>query len=186
VPGAFMSMIGHNLLSQIVMEMGETNPGKILDQLSLGVRNALKQGTHSVETRDGMDIALCVFDSDDKSLTYSGAFRPLILIRKGELTKYEGDKFSIGGLATGENQKFQSHKVDLFPGDSIYLFSDGYADQFGGQKGKKFMLKNLNNLLLSVENQPMVLREKSIRFALEEWKGDHEQVDDILVIGIKM
>ncbi len=161
-----------------------SRPFEILSHLNKGVKSTLKQKEDSV-SKDGMDIALCSFDLEKNVLHFSGAMRPLWLIRKNELLDYKPTKTSIGGI-TSETQEFIEHKIQLQKGDSIYIFSDGYADQFGGEKGKKLMTKNMKDLLLSIQNVSMIGQEKILNDKLMEWQGHYEQVDDILVIGIKV
>jgi serine phosphatase RsbU (regulator of sigma subunit) len=186
VPGAFMSMIGNEQLTKIINEKGITKPSDILNELHSGVRRALKQDHASGETRDGMDIALCKFYLNEHKLEYSGAMRPLWLIRNGQLNEIKADKQPIGGLEADYRKPFTNHMVDLQEKDCIYMFTDGYADQFGGEKGKKFMLKNFERLLTKINNFPMQNQQLMINEKLEAWKGTHEQVDDILVIGIRV
>ena len=189
VPGAFMSMVGNNLLTEIVLEKGITKPSEILDALHEGVRSSLKQNVGGSETRDGMDIAICCFDHGSDTIEYAGAQRPLWIIRNADPTVIEevkADKFSIGGLASVDRKKFTNHSIDLKKGDLIYIFSDGFADQFGGADGKKFMSKRFKQLFLSLAHLPMHEQENELEAAIEKWKGRTVQIDDILVIGIKM
>lgn len=186
VPGAFMSMIGNNLLSQIIMEKGITEPDRILNELNAGVQAALRQGIHEVDTKDGMDVALCVIDSKEREVQFAGAFRPLVIVREGELEKVDGNKFPIGGAQMENERRFTRVSRKLKKGDTIYMFSDGYADQFGGDKGKKFMVKKLNELFMAIQDLGMNSQREELERTIEEWKGIHEQVDDILVIGVRL
>jgi len=186
VPGALMSMIGNNILNQIVYEKGITSAGSILDHLHTEVKKALKQSENS-ENRDGMDIALVVFNSENE-IEFAGAQRPLWVImgNDSKLEEIKGNKFSIGGIQTEETRTFDTHRVVLGKRDSIYLFSDGIVDQFGGEHGKKFMAKNLKTLLSNIHDEPMAIQETIVEKTLEKWKTGREQVDDVLVIGIKI
>ncbi len=184
VPGAFMSMIGHNLLNHIVVEKGIVKPGEILTDLDIGIQSALKQSSLETDTRDGMDIALCAIDAEKEELHYSGAFRPLYIVRKNELIIYQGNKFPVGGVQ-GYNKKFESHFIKLQKEDIVYMFSDGYADQFGGEHSKKFMVKKFQKLLLEINLLPMRAQKDFLEKTMENWMGSQEQVDDILIIGIK-
>ncbi len=184
VPGAFMSIVGYNLLKQIVKE--ENDPGKILNKLSKGVKDTLHQGIDEGATKDGMDIALCSYDLSTNTLQYAGAYNPLFLIRKGELIEVKADKFPIGGaLEDSESRKYTSHTISLEKGDTFYIFSDGYADQFGGNKGKKFMVKQFRQLLLNIQNKSMEEQKQFLNQTIENWMHGHEQVDDILIIGVR-
>ncbi|MCW3086065.1 MAG: rsbU 6 [Bacteroidetes bacterium] len=185
VPGAFMSMIGHNLLNQIISENGITEPDQILDALHKGVQSALKQGTSVVDTSDGMDVALCTINADNTELQYAGAFRPLFIINGNKFDKIEADKIPIGGSQTDAQRKYNCHAIKINKGDTFYMTSDGYADQFGGDKGKKFMVKRFNELLLSIQELPMEKQGAVLEDAFEKWKGGYQQVDDILVMGIR-
>jgi ligand-binding sensor domain-containing protein/serine phosphatase RsbU (regulator of sigma subunit) len=185
VPGAFMSMIGHNLLNQIVLENKITDPSQILFQLNQLVKTALKQENKDHDTKDGMDVALCVIDSEKQELAFAGAFRPIYLIKGNSLEKIEGDKFPIGGGFNGE-VLYTIHIRKLNKGDSFFIHSDGIVDQFGGPKGKKFMGKQLQALL--IENNQLTMQELKalIIEKFSEWMGELEQVDDVLIIGVRI
>ncbi|GAB4138719.1 MAG: hypothetical protein Fur0041_13740 [Bacteroidia bacterium] len=186
VPGALMSMIGHNLLNQIILENGITEPDKILRLLNEGVRHALKQDQSEQDTPDGMDIAVCAIDSDKREVLFSGALRPLIVIRKGLLSKIDSDRFPIGGVHDNKEKKFTLHRFILDKGDALYMFSDGFADQFGGAKGKKYMVKQLLADLVNLSDLPMTQQKENLNRIFEEWREGHQQVDDVLMVGIKM
>jgi serine phosphatase RsbU (regulator of sigma subunit) len=194
VPGAFMSMIGNTLLNEIVLEKNIESPHKILDLLHIRIRQALRQDAGG-ETRDGMDISLCVVDSEKRKLNYAGANRALWLIRNNELIVLPPDKFSIGGDQWDKERHFTLHEIDLAAGDCIYMSSDGYADQFGGPRGKKFMVKRFQQLLMEIHALPMEEQKVRIENAFDEWKNwtnaegntkKLEQVDDVLVIGFRV
>ncbi|MBN8697444.1 MAG: SpoIIE family protein phosphatase [Bacteroidetes bacterium] len=185
VPGAFMSMIGHNLLNQIISENGITEPDLILNALHQGVQAALKQGTNVVDTSDGMDVALCSIDTQTNEVKYAGAYRPLYIVNGQEFKKIDADKNPIGGSQLDPDRKFTCHTIQLKRGDTLYMSSDGYADQFGGEKGKKFMVKRFNELLLSIQDKNMQTQANELEETFNQWKGSYQQVDDILVIGIR-
>jgi serine phosphatase RsbU (regulator of sigma subunit) len=184
VPGALMSMIGNNILDHIVNEKEILSAADILNHLHLEVRAALKQHEQT-ETKDGMDIAICVIGADN-TVDFAGAQRPLWMIRNGNFEEIKGDKISIGGIQSEAERKFKSHVLSFAKGDSFYIFSDGYADQFGGKSGKKFMTKRLRELLLTVYHEPMSRQEQVFDEAIEKWKDGSLQVDDILVIGVRI
>jgi len=191
VPGALMSMIGVEKLNEAIAS-NLTDPSDILSHLNKGVKTTLRQNESGSTSRDGMDIALCCFElpagteeSPDVKLKYAGANRALWLIREGKLTEYKPTKSAIGGYTELE-QKFATHEIQLQKGDSIYLSTDGFADQFGGDKGKKMMTKNMKDLLLSIQHIPFLEQEKFLDEKLKQWQGNFEQVDDILVIGIQI
>jgi ligand-binding sensor domain-containing protein/serine phosphatase RsbU (regulator of sigma subunit) len=185
VPGAFMSMIGSTFLNEIVRK-GIHAPDKILNELNINVRRALKQNTETSQSRDGMDIALCLLDQKNLKLFYSGANRPCLIVREDEISEYKADKFPIGGLYRNEEDKFTPNEISLQAGDMVYLFSDGYADQFGGDKGKKFMHKHLKDLLVEISKLPMNEQKEKLDRTMTQWRGSAEQVDDILVIGVRV
>lgn len=185
VPGAFMSMIGHTLLNEILNQKNITSTGEILTELHKQIRISLKQDQQ--ESRDGMDIALCKINVETLILEYSGAMRPLYLIINGELSEVKADKFPIGGLQDNDEKRvFKSNEIQLKKGDLFYIFSDGYADQFGGNDGKKFMVKRLKELLLQVAPYDMNYQYTQIVNNYIEWLGDGEQIDDILFIGVRV
>jgi len=188
VPGAFMSMIGANLLNQIILENGITEPAAILSELNEGVRRALKQGTQSdIETTDGMDIAICSFDLARREIQFASALRHLVIVSDNKLEKINGDKFSIGGGSHSYGEvHFTNHIKFLNKGDTVYMFSDGYADQFGGEQGKKLMVKKLHETLLAVSTLKMQEQKAYLDKTFEEWRGIHPQVDDVLVLGIRV
>ncbi len=185
VPGAFMSMIGHNLLNQIISENGITQPDEILNALHRGVQAALKQGTNVVDTSDGMDVAICCIDTKNETLAFAGAYRPLFIVNGEKFSKIEADKNPIGGSQLDADRKFTAHTVKINKGDTFYMASDGYADQFGGEKGKKFMVKRFNELMLAMQPQSMEEQCKTLDQTFENWRGTYQQIDDILVIGIR-
>ena len=186
VPGALMSMIGNDLLNHITKERKVSKPSEILDLLHLGVTNVLKQNENYGETRDGMDMALLCIDKKKRTVHYSGAYRSLTLVRQGELITYKADKYPIGNTQV-DRDHFTNHEIPVETGDLLYMSSDGYADQFGGEKGKKFMVKNFNELLLQHYQLPLAEQEKILDQAITDWMGEqHEQVDDMLVIGLKI
>jgi ligand-binding sensor domain-containing protein/serine phosphatase RsbU (regulator of sigma subunit) len=185
VPGAFMSMIGHNLLNQIIIENGITAPNQILDALHKGVQSALKQGTSVVDTSDGMDVAICSINSDNTELQYAGAFRPLFILNGKQFDRVEADKFPIGGSQLDAQRHYTCHTLPVNKGDTFYMTSDGYADQFGGERGKKFMVKRFNELLLSIQDKDMEEQGRILEETFNNWRGEYQQVDDILVMGIR-
>jgi len=188
VPGAFMSVMGNTLLNQIIAEnQGAIMPDEILNQLHLKLNETLnRMGTSSDDKpRDGMDIGLCAINMEKREVVFAGANRPMYLVQNGILEEIKGDKFPIGGNQYGE-QKFTTKSFILDVGDSFYLSSDGYADQFGGTEGKKFMTKKFKALIEENVHLDMNLQKEAFHKAHLEWKGNHEQTDDILVIGVKM
>jgi len=185
VAGAFMSMIGTDLLNQIIIEKQVTEPAEILTELNLGIKLAFKQSAREFETQQGMDVAICSINLKNNEVNFAGALRPMYVISNGNFMEIEGDKSSISGTSdTG--YVYTPNKSKLKKGDSIYLFSDGFADQFGGPKGKKFMTGKMKELIIS--NRHLTMNEQKIKLvaAHETWKGDNKQVDDILVMGIKL
>ena len=185
VPGAFMSMIGTVLLDDIVEKKGVYEPAQILTELHKDVVKALKQDRKEKASKDGMDIALCVLDTDFKVLKFAGAFRPLIHISDGLMNRIKADSAPIGGVGL-HLPKFTQHEISIKKGDSIYIYTDGFADQFGGARNKKYMTKRFRPFLLSINQFSM--EEQCIRLQqeLDQWKGNADQVDDILVIGFRI
>lgn len=186
VPGAFMSIVGHNLLDRVVSEQKITEPARILDELNKSISDTLRQTDLEDNTvRDGMDIALCAFDKKKGVLEFAGAYNPLWIVRNNELIEVKANKFPIGNSKAGDKNKFTNHEIPLQKGDTIYIFSDGYSDQFGGPSGKKFKASALKQLLISSQHLSMSEQRELLSKTIEEWRGAHEQVDDILVIGTR-
>jgi serine phosphatase RsbU (regulator of sigma subunit) len=185
VPGAFMSIIGHNSLNKVVREYGLTRPSAIVDQLNIEVMKALLQ-RHEKAITDGMDLALIAFNKKNFTLEFAGAFNPLYLVRKGEVIVYRGDRNPIGMTTTDEKKNFTNHVVDIRPGDILYMCTDGYADQFGSSEVKKYKSANVKKLLSSIWNLPMADQKCRLESEILSWKGDLDQVDDILFVGTKI
>ncbi|MFW5820831.1 MAG: ligand-binding sensor domain-containing protein [Bacteroidota bacterium] len=189
VPGAFMSVIGFELFRKIVIMQEISDPGEILNALNnnfediFGIEN-------DISLRDGMDLAFCILDKEKMLLEYAGAFNPLYIVRDNKLIEFKGDRMSIGAdndplNKTKKDKKFSRHTIQLRNTDMIYLFSDGYADQFGGPEGKKFKYRRFRHLLLTIHQLPLEKQKQFLDESIEEWRGEIDQIDDILVIGIK-
>ncbi len=186
VPGAFMSIVGYNQLKQAIITTNGGTPAEILDHLNIGVSETLHQKDENSTSKDGMDIAICSLNHKTKELQYAGAFNPLYLLRDGDILQTKGDKFPIGSFLDGETPNFTNHKLQLLEGDILYIFSDGYADQFGGARGKKMMYKKFRDTLIANSHKDLSVQKDLLRDHLYEWMGEEEQVDDILVIGVKV
>ncbi|SDC14994.1 tetratricopeptide repeat protein [Williamwhitmania taraxaci] len=185
VPGAFMSMLGVSFLDEIVTKEGVCASNCILDKLRENIKRTLSQTGKQDEQKDGMDIALCVIDKELGTVDFSGAYNPLYLIREGELQEFKGNKMPIGIHIT-DNEPFKCTSMNYKPGDTFFIFSDGYGDQFGGDQGRKFMSKPFKRLLTDIAILPAAEQRQRLYDAHIEWKGNHDQVDDILVIGFRL
>lgn len=196
VPGAFMSMLGMAFLNEIVKKEKVKKASDILNELRLHIKTALHQEGKVGEAKDGMDIALCIIDHKNMKIQYAGAYNPLYLIRKNsaefELIEKKADKMPIG-IHIKESESFTNHDFVVKKSDTIYLFSDGFHDQFGGKENKKFMTKNFKKLLLEIQVKTMTDQKKILDKTIEEWKNipdkngnPHDQLDDILVIGVRL
>jgi len=183
VPGAFMSMIGFNLL-ETVSRNGITEPNEILNELHKSIRYLLKQ--NSSENRDGMDMAICVIKDKGKKLEYAGAKNPLFYICNGELHQIKGDPVPVGGIQKEDRREFTLQTIDISTPSYFYILSDGYTDQFGGKDGSKFSTRQFKDLLLEIYQRPMDEQKKILNERIESWMGDEKQLDDILVIGFKL
>ncbi len=184
VPGAFMSMIGNALLNQIVNEKRITAPCEVLFHLRESIIRSLKQTGAIGEGKEGMDIALCALDKKNNAVEFAGAHNPLWIFRKnGELEEINADKQPIG-LQYDELKPFTNHTIKLNKGDRLYIFTDGYADQFGGPNGKKFKYKQLQEKLLTISHCPLAEQKSILENTFDNWKGNLEQIDDVLLIGI--
>jgi len=185
VPGAFMSMLGISFMNEIVNKSDTTQANQILNQLRGNVISSLGQTGEEGEAQDGMDLALCVIDTSAMKIQYSGAYNPLYIIRNNELLEYKPDKMPIG-IHTEKDNSFSNHDIDVEIGDALYLFSDGYVDQFGGSRQKKFLTKNFKELLLRINKKPMKDQKEILDGTIREWMGGVEQIDDILVMGLRI
>jgi serine phosphatase RsbU (regulator of sigma subunit) len=185
VPGALMSMLGISFLEEIVNRRGITESGQILNELREEIQRALHQKGTCEEAKDGMDFSLSVIDRTKNIIQYSGAYNNLYLIRDGELTEYQADRMPIGIFYLSD-KNFTSQNIPFKPGDSIYMFSDGYADQFGGPDLKKFKYSALKNLLIEIHKFPLKKQKQMLEKRFIEWKGDSDQIDDVLIIGFRI
>ena len=186
VPGALMSIIGYNLISKSLKENGKTRPCEILNELSRGIYKTLRQNSNSTGVRDGMDISVVAIDEKNSVLEYAAARQAVYRVRDNELLKLMPDRFPIGIHSGHYLQEFNNQQIQIKKGDCIYLFTDGYSDQFGGPEKKKFKSIQFQKLLLSIQYLAMEEQKLLLDQAIEEWKGDYEQIDDIMVIGIRI
>ncbi|MBP9069436.1 MAG: SpoIIE family protein phosphatase [Bacteroidia bacterium] len=186
VPGAFMTVIGSSLLNQTVIDNKIYKPSDILQELDKLINFTLKQQKdHDVSVQDGMDLTLIKVNKTKKEVMITSAKRPVIFIRNKELTEIKASKFSLGGMRTGD-KIFKEEVINYQEDDLLYLFTDGYADQFGGEKAKKFSSKRLRELFLDIHRLPMTEQKQKMAKTTADWQGELEQIDDMLVIGIKL
>jgi serine phosphatase RsbU (regulator of sigma subunit) len=188
VPGAFLSILGHDILNRTLKEPSVNSPSEALNFLDAEVQKtfARSQG-EAGEVKDGMDMALCEIDRERMELRFAGAKNPCYVVRAGELYELKGNKKAIGEKQGERGEAwFTERWFELQEGDCIYIFSDGYVDQFGGPKGKKFKLRPFKELLCRVQNLPMGEQHRIIEESFDDWKQDHEQVDDVLVLGVRI
>jgi serine phosphatase RsbU (regulator of sigma subunit) len=184
VPGALMSMLGVAFLNEIVNKEKITSPAKILDRLRENIMISMKQQGENIQQRDGMDVAAICIDRENEEVLYSGANNPLYMIKNGEFVETKADKMPVSvyiEMKPFENKTFKTNK-----GDIIYLFSDGYADQFGGQNGKKLKYKAFKELLIQNSHLEMTEQKNLLDSFFNEWKGENPQIDDVLVMGIRL
>ncbi len=185
VPGAFMSLIGKQLLDDIIIQQQIIQPAQILDILHSKIRTALNQ--EKTGNKDGMDMAICLINPHKKVLTFAGAYNPIVLIQQHQFETYKGDNFPIGGWHfQGTERAFSQQHIDFEAGAMLYLYSDGYQDQFGGPEERKFMKSRFRKLLLEIHQKSMPEQKRILDETIENWKGIYPQVDDILVMGIKL
>lgn len=185
VPGALMSVIGVSILKELIIKRGIESPAEILLELDAEINSILQKEESYDVMSDGMDIALVKIDLEKLELIYAGAMRPLWHVRDGELVEFKGSRFPIGYFY-GVKKHFENTTICLQPRDQIYLFSDGFADQFGGEHNKKFNKKKLKELLLSVQNLTGEEKNGFLEYALKNWKQEEEQTDDVLIIGLEI
>jgi serine phosphatase RsbU (regulator of sigma subunit) len=184
VPGAFMSMLGITFLDEIVHKQKVLKADEILNKLRQNVIGALKQTGKNEEQKEGIDIALCIYDPAKSQLEFAGAHLPLYIIHKGRLQEYLADKIPISYVEDNP-QSFRSNIIKIKKGDVLYLFSDGYADQFGGPLGKKYKYVSLKKYLTDIHSHPMEKQKKLLEENFYSWKGNREQIDDIILMGVR-
>jgi len=185
VPGAFMSTLGISTLNEIIANNDDLHANTILNLLREKIKTSLHQTGKEGEAADGMDLAFCVMNKSRKTLQYSGAYNPLFIFQGGEFKEYKGDRMPIG-IYYGEKESFTNYDIRIKKGDTIYIFSDGFSDQFGGPVGSKYKISNLKKLLARIHTKPMTKQHVIIENEFEKWKGSAEQVDDITMIGIRI
>jgi serine phosphatase RsbU (regulator of sigma subunit) len=186
VPGAFMSMLGVSFLYEIVNKENILQPAEILNNLRNHIKTTLSQTGKLEEQKDGMDISLCVIDKSNQKIEWAGAYNPLYQIRNEELIEYKADKMPVA-VHLNDFKSFTNHEINYLPGDTFYMFSDGYADQFGGPEGRKFMVKRLKRTLLEIHQKPMQEQREILEKIHLDWRGENnDQIDDILIVGFRV
>ncbi|MBI9068981.1 MAG: SpoIIE family protein phosphatase [Salinivirgaceae bacterium] len=185
VPGAFMSMLGVSFLNEIVIKEQVLEPHEILNKLRQRVKKTLKQEGKDGEAKDGMDVAIVVIDDEKKKLYFSGAYNPVYIYRNNELIEIKADRMPIG-IYIREKESFTLNEFDYQKGDTFYIFSDGYPDQFGGEKGQKFRSKAMKQLMLDIQPKSMCEQRDILNTTIEDWMGEQEQIDDMVIIGVRL
>jgi serine phosphatase RsbU (regulator of sigma subunit)/tetratricopeptide (TPR) repeat protein len=185
VPGAFMSMIGTSLLNEFIIENNIEDTAEVLTKMREQIIKSLDQKGLQGENKDGMDMALCKYDPKKGTVQYSGAYNPLLHISKNEINQLKGDSQPVG-LHTGKKLPFTSKEIQVAKGDMLYIYSDGFPDQFGGEKGKKYLSGKFKKFLLSISDKPIDEQDRLIKAEFTNWIGDHEQIDDVCVMGVRI
>lgn len=184
LPGAMMAAVVCSILNEMVRDHQLGDPADLLAELNRRLIRTLHQEGRRSGTGDGLDIALCRIDRQEREILFAGAFRPLYWMHDGQLTVINGDRKPVGGSQYGMERNFSVHRIAYTEGDSIYLFSDGYVDQFGGPDRKKFMTTRFNEILVANHQLPMAMQAEALDRAFDDWKGGHPQVDDVCILGI--
>ncbi len=184
VPGSLMSMLGITMLHEIENEKGVMNSDEILNKLRLSIARTLKQEGRIGEQKDGIDMALIIYDTQTRILEFSGANNPIYIVRNGEMLEYKGNNMPVAYYE--KMSDFTSYTIEMKQGDRVYMFTDGFPDQFGGPQGKKFKYRPFKDLLLEIHERPMEEQHRILSLIFEEWKGDLSQIDDVLVIGLRL
>lgn len=185
VPGAFMSTLGISTLDEIITNNDNLKANAVLNLLREKVKTSLHQTGKEGEAADGMDVAFCILHKNKKLLEYSGAYNPLFIFQGGELKEYKADRMPIG-IYYGEKESFTNYEIKIQKGDIIYIFSDGFIDQFGGPKGAKYMKHNLKKLLAEIHHKPMAEQRRILEHEFIEWRGTGNQIDDVTILGVKI
>lgn len=186
VPGALMSIIARDLLDKAINEKGYTIPSDIINDMHQGIIQTLRKTEEKGQISDGMDMTLCTIAKENLMMQFSGAINPICIVRNNEIHEIRGDRFSVGTYFKEKSLQFTNHKFQLKKGDSIYLFTDGYSDQFGGEDFRKFKYKNFKSLLIDINDKPFDIQKKILLERFNKWKNNVEQIDDVLVIGLKI
>jgi serine phosphatase RsbU (regulator of sigma subunit) len=178
-------MIGHSLLNETIISKGILNPARVLNNMRSMIISSLHQKGEQGEARDGMDMALCIISPDNKKLNFAGAFNSLYLIRDNELIEIKADKQPVG-YYSDDQLYFTNREIDLNSNDRLYVFSDGFPDQFGGPKGKKYMYGKFKRFLIQIHQKPMEEQNLLLKNEFQAWLGQEPQVDDVCIIGLKV
>lgn len=186
IPGALMSMIGLSKLTSIHSHHPGFAPHEILDKMDQEISESLSVKSYRTDTTDSMEVGVCKIDTTEKKVIFAGGMVDLFIVRNGEIIEHKGDRFPVGGGDAYDKGKFSQTIIRAEEGDAFYMFSDGYADQFGGPKQKKFMNKNFKKLLLEIHGKPSQEKSQRLQDEFNNWKGDLEQLDDVLVIGFTL
>ena len=185
VPGAMMSVLGNSLLNEIVSDYEILNPADILGLMNRKLVQILQQ-EQADAVYDGMDISVCAIDLKEKKMTYCGANQSMVIIRDGEVMRIQGNRYPIGGMQHTVDRRFENHELNLNEGDLLYLYSDGFMDQFGGEKGKRLKRKNFLNVLAQQSEGTLTNQKEAFLNFFREWKGGREQIDDVSIIGFRI
>jgi serine phosphatase RsbU (regulator of sigma subunit) len=185
VPGAFMSALGISTLDEIITNNTDLKANTVLNLLREKIKTSLHQTGKQGEATDGMDVAFCILHKDRKKLEFSGAYNSLLIFQDGELKEFRADRMPIG-IYYGENETFTNYEIKVQKGDTIYIFSDGFADQFGGPKGSKYMKYNLKRLLSEIYQRPMAEQKSILENEFEKWKGSANQIDDVTILCVRI
>ncbi|MDP1800178.1 MAG: SpoIIE family protein phosphatase, partial [Bacteroidota bacterium] len=177
---------GNAFLNEIVTLNENITPAKVLDELSDMIIKSLNQNRTDSESKDGMDIAIVYFENNTPFIQYAGAHNSLYIVRNGELKEYKADLFPVGISETGTVAPFKNNTIKLEKGDALYIFSDGFSDQFGGEQGRKYMKRRVKDLFTDIYSKPMNEQEEILDRTFTQWKGELNQVDDVLIIGIRI
>ena len=180
-----MSVLGISFLNEILSKQEFPRADEILNMLRRDVLQALSKKVENIDIQDGMDIALVIIDRKEMQIEFAGAFQPLILIHNGEMLEVPGDRMPIGSYII-DGQKFKNNIFKIVENDAIYLFSDGFVSQFGGEENRKFNSKTFRQLLLKINTKPMQEQKQILESTMVEYMRNHEQMDDMMVIGIRI
>ncbi len=186
IPGALISMIGYHLLKDIIVTKKITRPGQILNRLDDCIRKSLHKSERINSLRDGMDISICLVNTEKNILEFAGANQSLYFFMKGRMVEFKSNKFTIGEEACDYNHSYINHTIEFEKGDRFYMSSDGFHDQFGGAEEKRLMKKNFTGLLKLANDLPINEQRDFMYQKFNEWKGDFEQTDDVLLIGVEL